>query len=444
MRQNISLLNVRNRPPAAAGLVPLLKERQLHPFPDEPCAYKTRNACLGCRKPGWIQFQDRVAMVLQGRYSQVMPVSFEVVPSLDCNCGCPHCPYRAYGQRGCRGSPPGLMEWEAMRRILDELARHRVGVLWTGGGEPPMCPCLRAGVAYTACRGIPQGIYTNGTLLDSHRFDELSDAKPEFIRFSLNAATSATHAKFFGYPLELEYFSKVQRVLEYAAACRRTGGAPPRVGASVIFDHRNVGELKATAELLLKMAPSGGIDLLLVRPVLNYRRFCCQVGPAVLDTAYEILGPGSEVRERLETAGIAVALGYGLAQWNPCRNYRSFWERGFTTCRASGWFGVVFPRGDVYPCPETAGQPDFCIGNLLEQSLEEIWSGRRRQELIDRVNNDQEFRDAHCPPRCRPGRLNAIFEGIESWRRRGELPRVEKWIDDLRYEYDGAPGLILG
>ena len=54
----------------------------------------------------------------------------------------------------------------------------------------------------------------------------------------------------------------------------------------------------------------------------------------------------------------------------------------------------ICPNGDVNACGYDDEQSNFVYGNILEQSIEEIWNGKRRQEVI--------FQIAHRHVQCYP------------------------------------------
>ncbi len=83
----------------------------------------------------------------------------------------------------------------------------------------------------------------------------------------------------------------------------------------------------------------------------------------------------------------------------------------FQKCRASPWYIFVGPDGTVYNCAELGLDPRVAIGNLLTQSLAEIWQGNRRQEVMDFI--DRDGLHTLCPPVCLYYELNNLFEALD-------------------------------
>jgi radical SAM protein with 4Fe4S-binding SPASM domain len=105
-------------------------------------------------------------------------------------------------------------------------------------------------------------------------------------------------------------------------------------------------------------------------------------------------------------------------------------DHPFRKCRASSWYIFIGPDGTVYNCAELGLDPRVAIGNLLTQSLGEIWKSQRRQEVMDFIDRD----GIHtlCPPICLYYELNSLFEKLDESIRMGGSERHEalEWIDE--------------
>ena len=66
----------------------------------------------------------------------------------------------------------------------------------------------------------------------------------------------------------------------------------------------------------------------------------------------------------------------------PCPNKR------LTGCGAGTEYLAVTPNGDIYPCHQFAGLPDFLIGNVFE--------GIKRQEIREKFAHNCVLNKEHC------------------------------------------------
>lgn len=103
------------------------------------------------------------------------------------------------------------------------------------------------------------------------------------------------------------------------------------------------------------------------------------------------------------------------------------YSRYYDSCRASGLFAELAPDGRLHLCCDWNCDPDFAIGDLTTNTLEEIWAGEQRRVLIQRIRDSK---CGICPPACKPHDADRQFEQIERLRATGELFKAEVWIEE--------------
>ena len=375
----------------------------------------------------WIHHPDRVEKVLEGRYEDVLPIMAEFVPSLDCCFRCPTCSYRKWkedvGVWDERKMHPGFnMDRESMLLYIDRLKQGGLkALLFTGGGEPFYNPNTPESIAYAAKLGLRVGVYSNGGMLNEEKIERVFDAAPVFMRISLNAGSEESHAKIHGYDPAQGYFKKVLRNIGLVAKASASHGFKTDFGVSVIVNPTNVGELETIARTLVRIKEEngGGITYMNVRPTLDYdggQQFPDEVFESAERTLEE------KVRRITEAADMDLYnLTYKFKDVMSSREYKH--------CIASSFFAELGPDGNLYLCCEKVGNPEYAIGSLKEQTLEEVWQGKRRKEVIDSVNSGH---CSSCPPSCKPHQLNKVFDQIDALRRLGRMDLVRDWIEDLK------------
>ena len=419
----------------------------------------------------WLYYPDRVACVKRGDFRMVKPVTVQLIPSLYCNFYCPHCCYgrskeniKAHGERTAM-----LMDEHVMSVIIDRLSEAGIkGIVFTGGGEPTshirLTDCMRQAVQ----KGIKVGLFTNGSLLTASKIHQILELKPTFIRVSLDAGTPDIHRLLHGYPEKYDYFPKVLENIELLAKGKLSQKVDTTIGVGVTVEPINLFNLVEVAKRLHEIAcrpPAGGIDYLVFRPTVNYQggkhlrtvqlildyvnvHFPeyhqaywnylyegLQFPAQIFEIASQIIN--DEVSQLLEDTGIQVINVHTkmLGVTQP--------DHPYTKCRASPWYIFVGPDGTVYNCAELGLDPRVAIGNLLTQTLDEIWSSQRRQEVMDFI--DEDGLHALCPPVCLYYELNTIFEDIdEAVRSNGaQSQQVMDWIagQEIRVQAEIASGV---
>ncbi len=387
----------------------------------------------------WLYYSDRVAKVKEREYHKVRPVTAQLVPTLHCNFNCPRCSYGGSKEKLMALQDKSLinMDRSTMFSIIDKLQDAGLkGVVFTGGGEPTVNPFLVEGMRYASERGLRIGLFTNGSILTKDKIHAMLDLNPTFLRVSLDAGTPMVHSLIHGYDIAQGYFQKVFTNLEEMAKEKVRWGLKTTIGVGVSVEPVNLIDLTNVALALRRIndiTPKGGIDYLVFRPVVSYRcggydhrvvpvlDYLKENMPRYFQSYWNYIYKGTQfpkdlfvqaneiidgpVTETLDDSGIRVI------------NIRTkmlgvtYKDRPFSKCRSSSWYIFIGPNGTVYNCVELGLEPRIGIGNLLAQSLDEIWKSSRRQEVLDYI--DREGLQNICPPVCLYYEMNILFEKLD-------------------------------
>jgi radical SAM protein with 4Fe4S-binding SPASM domain len=431
----------------------------IHPDPEDACIKHWRKqtyreyAYYSAGK--WLYYADRVALVNNRQFRDVHPVTAQLTPTLYCNFGCPRCSYggsKIYLMH--HQSKTDLnMDWPTMRKLLDRLWEGGVrGIVFTGGGEPCLNPHWLDGMRYAMEKGCRAGLFTNGSLLTPERIDRLLAMQPAFIRISLDAGSSLIHSLIHGYDPRQPHFQRVLSNLQHLAKEKVRRQAATTIGVGVSVEPVNLNDLTSIAEVLrgiVEASPAGGIDYLVFRPVVNYRcggfdqrvapvlEYLRQAQPDHYEPYWNFAHRGEQFPREIFTRASQIIDGEvtRILAGTTVRvvNIRTKMvgvtasQRPFHQCRACPWYVFVGPDGAVYNCVELGLEPQVIIGNLLHKSLDEIWRSRRRQQVLDYI--DEEGLQNLCPPVCLYYEMNTLFEELD-----GELAQgskaVHQWLTD--------------
>ncbi|EYF02177.1 alpha-amylase family glycosyl hydrolase [Chondromyces apiculatus] len=328
-----------------------------------------------------------------------LPVHLYVTVTERCNLRCRHC-ITAAPRRTREGTARTLKPW-----LVDALGEAFAAAEYVGfvhGGES-----LTAGIfpevlaaLQRARQGQPTDVHllTNGMLLDGATARRIIALGVTSVAFSLDGATASTNDAL----REGGSFPTIITHVRETLAARRALGADLRVGISTVVSRSAVRELPDLGRLAMDL----GVDWLKVEEMV----------PSTPLAAHELLSPHApaveEAMEALREAlrGSPVVLVDHRAPPTGCAceartrpELRAFREADdyanrarFNTCRMAWEQAAVDPDGTVHPIDYD--HPP--VGNLLQQSLLEIWNGEAMQALrADALRRVPRARRISCPTR---------------------------------------------
>ncbi|MEW2353733.1 radical SAM protein [Spirillospora sp. NPDC029432] len=388
----------------------------------------------------WVFWKDRVDLVLEGRYDEVRPLHVELSPTYLCNFACPWCSCRSAREDWSdddvfshpRATPLTVMRENKIDHVLEHLAPHGVGIMWVGG-EPTMNPLLYPAALKADRLGLPQCLFTNGSLLNRRRIDELFDANLVFVRVSLNAVDPEVHRVHHDYDPRRGYAERVMQNLRRLAEVRAQRRSDTLVGVSVVVDERNLGDLEDTVDHLCRLVDEygeGSIDYAIFRPAFPFYTAQLEVRDDTAERFLRVMGADAPGRRRLERAGVDVVVPDDAPPAGGAEGRAGATADGLG-CLSAGWFSEVTPNGDMVVCSDRYGNPDYFIGNVAKNSVDALWNGPGRRAVLDMVRSTDCYA-TNCPSNGRGYFFNRLFREIEAFRSQGRLSEVRSWIDDLR------------
>jgi MoaA/NifB/PqqE/SkfB family radical SAM enzyme len=296
-----------------------------------------------------------------------LPRSLYLETTSRCNSLCETC-ILTFGGR----EPSRDLTWEEFRRIVDQFpALERV--LLHGIGEPLLNRDLPAMVAYLKTRGATVLFNSNAITLSPRIGGALIDAGLDELRVSLDATTPATYARVRG----VDALDKVLANLDRFRALRRERGSErPRVSLWMTALRDNVAEIPGLVPLAQRV---GAVGIHLQRLVYNglglaredrslYGRLQAAERAAIHEAELAARAAGLEFSASGATAPeVSLSPSHADRPWSACRRP---WSLVYVTV-----------HGNVLPCCIapwiTTNYDGIILGNLYEQSLEDIWWGDR-------------------------------------------------------------------
>jgi len=284
---------------------------------------------------------------------------------------------------------------EDARRILDGLAGlGNKSVMFCGAGEPLLNPHAAEIVAAGAER-MSVSVTTNGSALTDSNIALLDGL--EWIRFSVNGYGPENYARIHG--ADPTMFERVLHNIGSAVQRKRERGLNVTIGTQLVLLEENADVVVELAARLKEV----GVDYFSVKPYSQHPLSSTRV--AVDYAGAEELG---KTLAALESSSFKIVFRAGsIAKVGAPKPY--------DRCFGTHFISFISANGDVWECNVFAGDPRFLIGNALEQDLAEIWTGRRRREVLRFLERDLDL--AECRDICRMDECNKYL-----WRLRHPWP----------------------
>lgn len=312
------------------------------------------------------------------------PLVVELDTTEVCNFACPGCISEDLVSNSTSFSNERLME------IGEEL--YNIGtkaVVLIGGGEPLAHPKVGDLITYFGEHDIRVGITTNGYFIP--RYLDVIGEYASWTRVSMDAATAETFDKLRPGKDGKSKFNDVIKAMRGLAKVKKGNlgfSYLVRTEADGFGIESNIHEIYEAALL----ARDIGCDYFEVKPSYAYEGG--QAHALVVHSRERMEEAKKEVGrlQGLDTDSFKVITAINLNDSLNC--VQSKQDKNYHFCPAAKLRTLVCPSG-VFVCPYWRGKESFRIGDAKEQSIEEIWHGKRRREVMKRLD-PVTVCDFHC------------------------------------------------
>lgn len=318
---------------------------------------------------------------------EAYPVHLQLGTVNYCNHDCTFC-YAARSMFDAKGSPRMRIDVERLLEVVEEMRGLGLrAVTIVGSGEPTLHPRIDEIITGLNRIGLDVGMYTNGSCVTDRTLRAMADHMT-FVRFSLTGATRKVH--------DLVHangdFARVITNIERLVAARQ--GRFPTLGSQFILASYSAEEVVEGARL----AKSLGLDYYEIKPA-----YVAPDKPDQLENTLSLSQAEALMAEakRYEDENFKV-----YAKGDQMHGVlASVDDRPYDDCPGQKTNAVLEAELDLYICSNHK-TPDFCFGNVCEQSFKEVWHGQRRRDILRRLNVHQ------CEPHCRMDPLNKIVHEV--------------------------------
>jgi len=328
---------------------------------------------------------------------KIYPIYVEISLIAACNHRCVFCSVDYLGHGSARQDEAVLTE------RLREMGRLGVkSVMFAGEGEPSLWEPLPRLLDICSEVGVDTSMTTNMAPFSIENTESFV-RNCKWIKASINAGNQDDYHKI--HRTGKEDFAKVMGNFERCVNVRQRGGYECVLGGQMLLLPENFGGAVSLAKNLRDL----GADYLVIKPYTQ-----SQYG---LSRKYEGLQYDDmlHLEEKLrgcETDGFKII--FRAHAMNKLKEASAPYVKCYAT---PNFWGYVMADGNVYACQAFAGDERFCIGNINDNSFDEIWSGANRKKQLGFMLN--EFDVAECRKNCRMDEVNRYL-----WKLKNPVPHV--------------------
>lgn len=323
----------------------------------------------------------RVADWLSG--ADIYPIYMEVSPIGACNHRCTYCglDYMEY--------QPRHLETGLLKQRLTELGSLGVkSIMYAGEGEPLLHKDIVDIIIHTKRAGIDVALTSNGVFFDERITDEAL-AAITWIKVSFNAGTRDTYSKV--HRTRAEDFDKVLENIKRAVERRKALKLKTTIGMQMILLPENADE----AVTLTKIAKEAGADYLVIK---SYSQHLKSITKKYENFKYSDYIQLNEELGKYNDEDFNVVF-----RSNAMRKLEEE-SRRYKKCLAIPFWSYIDSGGGVWACSAYLGDDLFSIGNIQENTFEEIWKGEKRKRVMEYVA--KELDTSECRKNCRMDEVN--------------------------------------
>lgn len=323
---------------------------------------------------------DRIKEWLDGKNTYPVLVEFDL--SNVCNHRCSFCTFSYIKDRS-------ILDKEVAIRAINSLAAGGVRAInWTGGGEPLVNKGFKEISEHARCKGLMQGLFTNGVFMTEKLMISLLKTHT-WVRFSIDAGTRATYKKIKG----SDDFNRAVSNVKKMAALKKKINSRTDIGIGFVITPDNYFEIEEFSGLIKET----GVDYGQYKPTINN---CLHTRQLESEWWIREVKP---LLERVFTANDKAVV--NLYKLNDLTE--SNFDRPYKICYGHIFCPTIGADGNVWVCTHLRGIRGYSFGNLYKEGFEAIWSGRRRQEVIKRIDL------AKCQFACKNNEINKVLYRIK-------------------------------
>lgn len=274
------------------------------------------------------------------------PLTINWSLSYSCNFSCSHC----YS----RGQNVSELATEDIKKIIDKISEAKIPFINFGGGEPLILKELMEITKYAVSKRLKVSMNSNGYLLDSDMAGQIKDAGFASVGISIDGTTSSVHDKFRNMEGSFDRAIKALENLHSAGVKTTMSSVISKINYKDFTGFYDIAKENHVSQLYLHNFKCTG------KGFENRDEFDLTPSEwkAFYSEALLYKSSNKDIEISFDDPVMAALDDY----------QRNSLVKGSTCGKVSLH---IRPNGDITPC----GFIDIVIGNVLTDSLKEVWNG---------------------------------------------------------------------
>ncbi len=306
------------------------------------------------------------------------PVAIEIHPTAVCNHRCIHCSYKE------RNENRASLSKEVMDKLVDSVIHMGIrAVYFSGGGEPTLYPGLGDYIDKLHANNVECSIITNASCFDQMGLIRIAD-KLNYIAISVPAVSEDIFETITG-------TRNMEEVLALPGKIKQIHGEnSPILGSRIVLTNKNYKDVGKFLEVIKEKQ----FDYALFKIVRDYE----DNGQGLSADEEEYLKTEIQEYQDMDENFTNLKSIFGYRKMPEFKN--KCWVNQY------GMIANVSTDGKVYPNIVEIDRLEFCIGDLNEETLEEMWNSDRHKKVKEISN--QKWNNQECK-NCRAMAYNRII-----------------------------------
>ena len=291
------------------------------------------------------------------------PITLEIDPTNECPLRCSCCNWAGHIRTD---DPKASLSPAIMFNAIRQAAELGVkSIIWTGGGEPLQNMAVLSGIQLSSELGMNNGMFTTGLPMTS-KVSEILVEYLRWVRFHIDGSTPLTYAKVHGTSENM--YSRVIRNIREFVAKRAAVRSEIKAGIGSVALPENITDMPRLARLSKDL----GLDY------FQYKHDLTQMN----DTRY-LRWWNTDVIPVLDSLSNEIEDDSFSLQYSKGNDYTEKDPSRF--CHVHHLNTAITADGRVMYCKSLRHKHALTIGNIHNQSLEEIFDGKRLRRLSRKI-----------------------------------------------------------
>lgn len=355
------------------------------------------NLILDGHKLEW--HRERVEAWLAGE--RIAPITIDCALTRACNFRCVYC----YGQ--LQANDEKVITRDVVTRFLDDAAEIGVrAVSFVSDGESTCSPHLYHAITHGKKNGLDMALGTNGVLLKHERLADILPALT-YIRFNISAGEASRYAQI--HRCSEDNFYRVCETIKKCVAIKKAKELDTMIGLQMVLLPEFIDQVLPLSELGKNL----GADYLVIK-------HCSDDEDGSLGIDYEKY---FDLVDTLKEAEKVSDDSYLVrAKWS---KILSKGRRKYSRCYGAAFIMQFSGSGLVAPCGMLFNNKykKFHIGNLVDNSLKEIWQSRQYSEVLKNIASEEFDARTMCGTLCLQHKVNEYLWELKNGERQLSDPQ---------------------